>query len=187
MAAAKTLLLADIEYSGWANQRLLEACSALAAEEVERDLNVSHVSILATLRHICDGEKVWLDCLSTTAAGESWRLPMGAVPEPSLDELKQIWPPLWGGYRRWLSGLPDESAREAGVGGNESCGAGLGIELIVQLPDGTAPRLARWKILRHVLDHSIFHRGQLVGMIRSLGHTPPAINRMDYWLVNPSA
>jgi uncharacterized damage-inducible protein DinB len=183
MASAKPLLLADIGYSAWANQRLLEASSALAAEELERDLGVSHSNILATLRHICDGEKVWLDCLSTTKEGASWRLPTGPAPQPSLDELKQIWPPLWDGYRRWLSGLCGQSVPEAGVSGNELYEAGLGVELIVQLPDGSAPRLARWKILRHVLDHSTFHRGQVIGMIRSLGHTPPAINRMDYWLV----
>ena len=169
MSSAKQLLLVDIGYSRWANQCLLDACSNRTAEELEHDFNISHNNILATLRHICDGEKVWLDCLSTTAEGGSWRLPTGAAPELSLSELRHTWPELWQDYRQWLEALPEN---------------GLDVELTVYLPDGAAPQLTRWKILRHVLDHSTFHRGQIIGMIRSLGHRPPAVNRMDYWLVN---
>jgi uncharacterized damage-inducible protein DinB len=53
--------------------------------------------------------------------------------------------------------------------------------LTVQLPE-RVERFPRWKILRHVLEHSTMHRGQVVGMIRMLGHQPPAINAMDYYL-----
>jgi uncharacterized damage-inducible protein DinB len=165
---AKQLLLTDICYSGWANQCLLEACSALTAEEVERDLHISHASILATLRHIHDGERVWLDCLRTSPEMGPWRLPQGSPPEPSLDALRRNWPELSDGYRRWIEDLSE---------------AGLGIEVNLQLPDEIEPSLPRWKILRHVLEHSTLHRGQIVGMIRTLGHTPPAIHRMDYYLV----
>jgi uncharacterized damage-inducible protein DinB len=62
----------------------------------------------------------------------------------------------------------------------------LEAEVFVRIPDGSIARLTRWKILRHVLDHSQFHRGQVVGMIRSLRYTPPAINRGDYWLAGGS-
>jgi uncharacterized damage-inducible protein DinB len=46
----------------------------------------------------------------------------------------------------------------------------------------TCAGLARGKILRHVLEHSTLHRGQIVGMIRMLGYTPPSIHRMDWYL-----
>jgi uncharacterized damage-inducible protein DinB len=58
----------------------------------------------------------------------------------------------------------------------------LAAELRVQLPGDIEPNLTRWKILRHVLEHSTLHRGQIIGMIRMLGHTPPAIQRMDLYL-----
>jgi uncharacterized damage-inducible protein DinB len=164
---AKQLLLTDIRYSGWANQCLLEACSALTSEEIERDLRISHASILATLRHIHDGERVWLDCLRTNPKMGPWRLPQGAPPEPSFDALRFSWPELSEGYSRWIEDLSE---------------AGLDVELTVQLPGEVEPSLPRWKILRHVLEHSTLHRGQIVGMIRTLGHTPPAIHRMDYYL-----
>jgi uncharacterized damage-inducible protein DinB len=60
VSIGKELLISDVSRSGWANQQLLDGCAALSAEELERDLRISHNSILATLRHIYDGERVWL-------------------------------------------------------------------------------------------------------------------------------
>ena len=171
MSFAKHLLLSDIAYSAWANQCLLDGCSAFTGEELERDLRVSHTSILATLRHFYDGERVWLPSLRDTPDLGTFLLPQGSAPALSLDVLKQSWSKLWYDYRHWLQNQSESS---------------LGVELTVQMP-GSGPRLPRWKILRHVLDHSQFHRGQVVAMIRALGHCPPAINRMDYWLANEPA
>ena len=95
-----------------------------------------------------------------------WLLPQGTPPQPSLDDLRRSWPALSDGYRRWIEELP---------------GSGLEVELRVLLPGNVEPSLPCWKILRHVLEHSIFHRGQIVGMIRTLGHTPPGTHRMDYY------
>ena len=168
MSFGKEILLNDVRYSGWANHCLLEACAVLTVEELERDLRISHANILATLRHIYDGERVWLDRLRVSVETEMYRLPTGPAPELSLDELRQKWPELWEGYIRWLSGV------------NES---DLGMARTTQVPGGAEPCVSCWRILRHVLEHSTLHRGQVVGMIRTLGRTPPAIHRMDYYLV----
>lgn len=164
---AKQLLCDDLRYSAWANQSLLEGCSALTAQELDRDLRISHASILATLRHLYDGERIWLLCLTTTPDLGAWRLPTGSPPEPAFEAVRQNWPEVWDGYRCWLEDLPEAS---------------LEVELMIQFPGGVDRPLSRWKILRHVLDHSLMHRGQVVGMIRMLGHPPPAINRTDYYL-----
>lgn len=171
--SVKQPFASDLRYSAWANLRLLDACAERKAEELERDLGISHHSILVTLQHVCDAEKVWLDCLSRTAAGGQWTLPPGPAPKLSLTDLRRKWPELWEGYEKWLEGLPNAATE-------------LGADVFVKIPDGSVPRFTRWKILRHVLDHSQFHRGQVVGMIRSLGHSPPAVNRGDYWLAGGS-
>ena len=163
----KQLLQADVRRSAWANLNLLEGCSALAAAEMERDFSISHTNILSTLSHIYDGERVWLLCLSTTTDGGTWRLPTGMAPEYSFDALRQRWPQLWDGYGRWLADQSESS---------------LVVELNLQLPGDVERRFPRWKILRHVLDHSIMHRGQVIGMIRMLGHQPPANSPMDHYL-----
>ena len=168
----KQLLLTDLRHSAWADQRLLEGCTALTAEELGRDFRISHINILATLRHIYDGQSVWLLCLRTTADLGTWRLPQGPAPELALDALRQIWPEIWDGFDHWLDNLPEGH---------------LGIELTLQLPGGIERRFPRWKILRHVLEHSALHRGQVVGMIRMLGHQPPANSFMDYYLAGEPA
>jgi uncharacterized damage-inducible protein DinB len=163
---AKEVLLTDVLYSAWANQRVLETCSTLPAAELEQDLKISHTSILGTFRHIHDGERVWLDCLRSSPEVGPWVLPQDEPPEPSFDELRQNWPELWEGYQRLLEDLSDDD---------------LGVELVIRLPNGIEPRLPRWKILRHVLNHSTLHRGQLIGMIRILGHQPPQTDVLTYY------
>ncbi len=98
MSLIQELLLSDVGYSAWANLRLLDSCSSLTAEELERDLHISHSNILATLCHIYDGERVWLDCLRTSPEPGLWALPTGPESKLSLDELKRNWPEIWEGY-----------------------------------------------------------------------------------------
>jgi uncharacterized damage-inducible protein DinB len=167
VSLGKQLLLSDVRRSAWADRLLLECCAALTAEELARDFRISHTGILATLGHTYDGERVWLDCLQTTADLGTWRLPQGPAPAHSFDFLAQRWPDLWNGFEHWVEEVPEDS---------------LAIELNLQLPGGIERRFPRWKILRHVLEHSQMHRGQVVGMIRMLGHQPPPNSPMDYYL-----
>jgi len=120
VSIGKELLISDVSRSGWANQQLLDGCAALSAEELERDLRISHNSILATLRHIYDGERVWLHCLRTTADLGIWRLPQDPAPELTLDALRQKWPEIWNGFGHWLGELPENS---------------LTVELMLHLPE----------------------------------------------------
>ena len=149
MSFGKEVFFNNVRHSKRANQQLLAGCSAISAGELERDLHISHNSILGTLNHIYDGERVWLLCLGT------WRLPQDPASQLALDALRQKWPEISNGFCRWLEGLAENS---------------LVVELLLQLPGGTERRFPRWKILRHVLEHSALHRGQAVGMIRMLGH-----------------
>ena len=48
------------EYDRWANNRVLQAVSALGAEEFTRDLGGSFGSVRDTLVHIIGGEWIWL-------------------------------------------------------------------------------------------------------------------------------
>jgi uncharacterized damage-inducible protein DinB len=48
------------EYDRWANNRVLQAVSALTAEQFTRDLGGSFRSVRDTLVHIIGGEWIWL-------------------------------------------------------------------------------------------------------------------------------
>jgi uncharacterized damage-inducible protein DinB len=170
MAIVKQVLLTDLDYSAWANQRLLDVCSTLTAEELDRDLGASHGSVAGTLRHIYDAERVWLNQLRATSLpplsemGDQRRF-QDSPPETGLQELKQQWPEIWEGLHRWIEHLPSED---------------LDREPHICLPNGEEFHV--WKVVRHVVNHSTLHRGQLMGMLCRLGTQPPGTDIMTYYL-----
>ena len=167
MSQLKQLLVAHIGYSAWGTRRVLEACAPLSAEQLDRGLGASHSSILRTLRHIHDGERVWLQRL---VEGGSRPLPPGPAPEHSFEFLVESWPRLWRGYQDWLESTSDEDLAE---------------ELSTELPDGGNFNVPRWQIVLHAINHSTFHRGQIVSMLRALGVQPPNTDLTCYYATVP--
>lgn len=164
MSELNRILLAHTAYSAWATSRLLDACTCLSSHQLENALGASHSSILGTLRHIYDGERVWLERLN--ADGE-WRLPQGPAPEHSFAFLAETWPKLWEGYRRYL-----EQASE-----HDLCH-----EFRTLLPHDESLQGPRWQIVLHVVNHSSLHRGQIISMLRAHGVQPPNADLMSYYL-----
>jgi uncharacterized damage-inducible protein DinB len=162
MSQLRELLLAHIGYSAWATRRVLGACSALTVEQLDEEMGASHSSILRTLRHIHDGERVWLRRLIEV---NNDRLPRGSAPEHSFEFLVQAWPELWDGYRGWLEGAYDDD---------------LTLEVSTVLPDDAVFRVPRWQIVLHVVNHSSFHRGQIITMLRGFGVHPPNTDLTAY-------
>jgi uncharacterized damage-inducible protein DinB len=144
---------------------VLNVCASLTAEQLDRSLGASHASILRTFRHVHDGERVWLQRL---VEGGSKRLPSGPAPEHSFEFLVQSWPELWRGYRKWLESASDADLVE---------------ELSTVLPDGGDFSVPRWQIVLHAINHSTFHRGQIVSMLRALGVQPPNTDLTRYYAI----
>jgi uncharacterized damage-inducible protein DinB len=170
MPFARQALESDLEYSAWSDQRVLDTCAHLTPEELARDLGCSHRNIIETLFHFYDGERFWIECLRANA------LPpldtMGPTVQPSVPPeqafatLQQSWPGLWSSALQWFSTLSAE-------------------DLTVQLTSHLAVRdvhLTRWQILRHMINHSTMHRGQVIAMLRMLGKQPPDTNLMSFYL-----
>jgi len=172
MAGIKDVLQTDIGYTAWANQELLRACSALTAEQLERDLGASHASILKTFRHIYYTERVWIQRLEASAlppmieVGDQ-RIFGDRPPEPSFNELIERWPQVWEGYRTWLANI-DEAALEA--------------RLPSSMPDGAEYQFTKWEIVVHSVNHSTLHRGQIISMIRALGLKPPNVDEFSFYM-----
>jgi uncharacterized damage-inducible protein DinB len=168
----KQMLLADAGYSAWANSILLAACAALPSDELDRDLGVSHGSILRTFRHIYYAERVWVRRLIANALP-----PMHQVgdqnlfrdpdPEPSLADLHTQWPHVASDLRVWLEDVSDST---------------LAGEMTSRMPDGADFRIRRYEIVTHSVNHSTLHRGQIIAMIRMLGHTPPNADQFSYYM-----
>ena len=163
MSQLRELLVAHMGYSAWGTRRALDVCAPLTSEQLDRGLGASHSSILRTFRHIHDGERVWLQRL---VEGGFKPLPPGQAPEHSFEFLVASWPKIWGGYREWLESRSDEDLAE---------------ELSTVLPDGGEFNVPRWQIVLHAINHSTFHRGQIVSMLRALGVEPPNTDMTCYY------
>jgi uncharacterized damage-inducible protein DinB len=137
-------------FNRWANNRLLQAASALSIEELNRDLGASFTSIQGTLIHILWGERGWLHLWQHNSL-----LPDPVPGEyPDFASLRTAWTRHDDEYVNYLNGLT-QSELDA-----------------PRSVDDNVYTLA--ELIQHVLDHSTLHRGQVTLLLRQLGHKPPS-------------
>lgn len=140
-------------YNDWANARLFDAASNIAADALTRDLRSSFPSIRDTLAHIVEVEWVWL---------ERWR---GV--SPSVE-------PAWASgdlvtLRAQLQGIAAE--RAAFLDG--LCEPDLLRRIAYINFKGDRCECALVDLLTHLVNHSTYHRGQITTMMRQVGAKVP--------------
>ena len=153
-------------YNHWANEQFLEALSRLTAEEVGRDLKSSFPSALATLVHMLGAEWVGMErWLGRSPAGFPASAALTSVPA-----VRARWDALWADQKAYLDELGDidlaRSLTYRNLAGDE-----------FTQPLG--------EILRHVVNHGTYHRGQLTTLLRQLGHGAPSTDLVAYYRMHP--
>ena len=142
------------EYTDWANERMLAAIGGLSEEQYAREIVSSYPSIRGTIAHIAFGEWLWL----RRWRGES---PM-VVPEwanaPGFAAMRDRIRDTAADRRAYLSELSEEA---------------VGAELHYVSTSGDPFTMPLGGLLVHCANHSTYHRGQLVTMLRQVGATPP--------------
>ncbi len=148
-------------YSAWANGRMFDAAAALPVEQLSATIASSFPSILATLGHIVGTEWIWL----RRWQGESPTAAPVWVTGSSLSEL-----------RARLTGLEAERG-----------------EFLEKLGDADLARVVEYRrvsgeayadplvdLVRHAVNHSTYHRGQLATQLRQIGVHPPGTDLISY-------
>lgn len=153
-------------YTEWANARVLDAAAKLPAEELLRDVRISHRSILGTLLHMAGADWMWLERWhgNSPMGHNVWA---GWTPDDarSLQQVREKWETVIQRRTAYLENLPDDDlARELGY--RRFTGEAYSLPLVQQM--------------QHVINHSTLHRGQIVGMIRQLGVAPPTTDLLFY-------
>lgn len=141
-------------YNAWANRKIFDAAAALATELTTRDLKSSHGGIHGTLAHIVWAEQLWL---------HRWlQRPNPAVPQgrdlPDLAAVRTRWEEVEAERATFLQGMTE---------------AGLSETRPVKPSSGGAFDHSFAQMFRHAIDHSTYHRGQVVTMLRQVGAVPP--------------
>lgn len=149
-------------FNRWATQRILEAVAALSDEQFRRDMGSSFPSIRDTLVHIMSAEWVWLSRwqgTSPSAMPDGWA-------QLGLDDLVPVWAHLDDALQAFVAQLADTDL-DRSVSYRNLAG------------DPFVSPLSQ--MLRHVVNHSSYHRGQVTTMLRQLGAAAPSIDLILYY------
>lgn len=149
------------DYNAWANRRLFDGLDALSPEEYGRDLRSSHGGIGGTVAHIVWAEDLWFT---------RWRgAPPPAVPQgrdlPTLAAARERWERIEAERAAWLAAFPE---------------ARLTATIVVRPTAGGEFQHTFAQMFRHLVYHSGYHRGQVVTLLRQLGHRPPSTDLILY-------
>jgi uncharacterized damage-inducible protein DinB len=149
-------------YDSWANGLILEAAAELDGDALHRDLDSSHHSVFETLVHLVAAEEIWLS---------RWK----GAPRPKLrgvdeiasfEALRSFWGRVEGERDAFVSALGEEDLER---------------EIEMATTGGTTYRHPFSDMFRHLANHSTYHRGQVVAMLRQLGQKPPSTDLIRFY------
>ena len=150
------------EYDRWANDRVLQASSALTAEQFTRDLGGSFSSVRDTLVHIFAGEWGWLQYWKESSPDAAYLADLTARRKVLFEPT--AYPDVTAVRRKWAD-VEREQIEFIKLLTNEA----LERMLVVRQ---TQMKLIH--LMQHLANHSTYHRGQLSLMMRQLGAVPQA-------------
>ena len=142
-------------FNAWATTRVFDAVASLPHEDVMKDMKSSHASIHGTILHQAFAEQLWLDRWT----GVPVINPMTAADAPTIAALRKFWEQTGYDGAKFFGTLTDQK---------------LQAPLTYTNVAGQKTTLPLWQSVLHVVDHSTYHRGQVVALLRQLGHTPPS-------------
>ena len=158
--------LHDIEnlyqYDVWATKRIIDMVTPLAQEQYDKNLNSSHGGVRGTLTHIYAADWIWF---------ERWKgnSPTSLIQEsdfPTLASLKEKWEGHFTEIEAFVKSLSDKKLLEQwsykDIKGNPHA------EPLVHQ-------------MQHKVNHSSYHRGQIVTMVRQLGLKAQSTDLINYY------
>jgi len=155
-------LVALFAYDRWANARVLDACRQLTAEQYVAEPVPGWSSVRSTVYHIALATEFNLRAV----AGDPAR---GIPPEADLATVDDVAGLLERAYRRFEELLPTLTP--------ERLAAVLTLRAI-----GRTFTLPRWAILRHIVNHSSYHRGQVASKLKRFG-IEQQITDFFWWVI----
>ena len=149
-------------YNAWANRRMFGALAELPVEQYQRDVKCSFGSIHGTIAHIVGAEQLWLARWRGRQPGSVLK----GSDVGSLAELQTIWEGVEADRAEFLADLTDPMLQS---------------RIVVKPTSGGEFVHTLQQTLQHALDHSSYHRGQLVTLLRQLGVKPPSTGLIVFY------
>ncbi|HEY4594690.1 MAG TPA: DinB family protein [Thermoanaerobaculia bacterium] len=164
MAATSATIRELLVYMLWADRLTLAAVRQVKPEDLTRDAGISFGSVLGTLAHMVISQRLWLSRFLGN--------PLTSLPR--LDEYPDL--------SSWIAGSEETASQIeaflAGLSGDQ-----LAAPLTwASLPDGAVRTLPLWQAVVHLVNHTTYHRGQVVSLLRQLGYETPQTDMIRYFL-----
>lgn len=153
---AQRYFAAQARNNAWANHRLLKACAQLGQDEFEATRTSFFPSIKATLNHILVIDWFYVDAMEGGTLGHAAFA--NQLPCATVAELRREQAAVDNRLIAWCEALDD-------------------LGHIVEVHRG--PRIQRERadrLLLHLFEHDIHHRGQVHAMLSGTGVRPPQLD-----------
>ncbi len=147
----KTYLLELADYNIWANDKLTDWLSQISLEQFEQPLVGSFKNIHETTLHIVSAEQIWYQRLQNVTP--EW---LASNFQGDKYMMLEIWKRKSSNLKQYIVDSSEEELME---------------KFAFSTRDGTPFYMERYKALAHVFNHSTFHRGQLITLLRQVGFT----------------
>src|SRR5215217_965279 len=137
-------------YNSWANHKAIDWLSRIDDEQWERANISSFSSVKKTAIHLASAEKIWID-FWTKAAKPVY---LSAEFAGTKNELLDIWSAASKGLENFIRVHPEEDYLRA---------------VSFVYPNGKTGQMPYYQTFAHIVNHSTYHRGQLVTLLRQAG------------------
>ena len=160
-------LFALYAFNRWADDRVVVAARRLTPEQYVQEPAPGWSSTRATLVHLADATHLWARRLQ----GEDVTARAPEAEFPTLDDVARLFDTAHDAFDRLLPTLTPE--RLATVWSYRSL-------------EGKELHLPLWAVLRHVVNHATYHRGQIASKLKRFGVDPPATD-LVLWAIEQTA
>jgi uncharacterized damage-inducible protein DinB len=149
-------------YNSWATNRIFDALAALPVEQYRKNLKGSHQGIHGTLTHLVTAEKIWL----SRWVGNPDTAHLKPEEVTSLADLKAIWETVARETVRFLSTMKEKKMQDS---------------ITITSARGDKYTHTYAQTFQHLVNHSSYHRGQIVTMLRQLGGQPVSTDLIGFY------
>ena len=155
-------IVALFAYDRWANRRVLDACRKLTAQQYAAEPVPGWSSVRSTISHIALASEV---NLRTLADSPDDRIPTEAD-LATVDDAAGL---LERAYRRFEELRPALTPERLNT-------------VVTLRRRGRTASLPPWALLRHIVNHSTYHRGQVAAKLKRFGIEQPATD-FFFWVI----
>jgi uncharacterized damage-inducible protein DinB len=154
-------LFAHYEYNEWANERVIGSLRELPEADYVREMGGGWPSVRATFVHLAGATDAWA---ARFAGNDVLELPKESA-LPKLEDATRVLRSAEEKHRAHLKSLTREKLDRPFSWKNLS---------------GEVKTAPFWIVVRHVVNHQTYHRGQIASMLRRLGGRPVATDMVRW-------